>query len=57
MPEHHVFHYPGGKTIVAGETLEYLRGEADRRGVSLDELWEIMVAQEGERIRRHLEKN
>ena len=58
LPDYHVFHGPiAGMTVVAGETLSYLRAEADRRGVTLDQLWVLLVAEEEDRIQRHLEKN
>jgi hypothetical protein len=57
-PEQYVFRDArGGKYIFAGETLEYMQCEALRLGMTLDQLWDRIVEEEGERIRRHLEKN
>ena len=58
LPDHHVFHGPiAGKTIVAGDTLAWMRAEAADLGNRVDESWKVLVAEEEERIWRHLEKN
>jgi len=46
-----------GETTVAGETLEWMQDEALRLGITLDELWRVMVGEAGDWIWRHLEKN
>ena len=55
---HYIFREDGGgETVVAGETLEWMQDEALRHGITLEELWKIMVGQNGSRIWRHLQQS
>ena len=42
-----LFTYGGGMTIVAGDTLAHLRAEAGRRGLTIQELWAVLVGRGG----------
>jgi hypothetical protein len=47
----------GGTAAVRGERLEWLQTEARRRGVTVEEVWRVMLGQGGDRIWRILEND
>ena len=45
----------GGKVAVTGERLEWMHAESQRLGITLEDLWRMLVGSDGERIWRCLE--
>jgi hypothetical protein len=45
----------GGKVAVTGERLDWMHAESERLGITLEELWRMLVGSDGDRIWRCLE--